>query len=90
MRKEAREKAGSMSNEIIKLWFIKDSKGVSSILTTWDHAKTAIQRHRQYISDKRGTGQLKQVDVPSSDWYSSKVTTQTIERYPNAQSVCHV
>jgi hypothetical protein len=79
-----------MNNETIRLWYVIDPKGVSSILTTWDRAKTAIARHREFIESRRGPGQLKQVDVPSSDWYSGKIELSNIARCPNAEAICHV
>jgi hypothetical protein len=64
-----------------RLWYIKDSKGVASILTSPAEADESLARHTQYISRTRGFGKILTKLVPLADWEAEKVTIHTIEGY---------
>ena len=66
---------------MIQLWYIKDSKGVASILTSAAQADESLKRHTQYIARTRGVGTIKTKTVPRIRWEQGLVTVHSIEGY---------
>lgn len=64
-----------------RLWYIKDSKGVASILTSPLEAEESLARHTQWVARTRGFGTIKTKLVLAADWESGDITVQSIEGY---------
>jgi hypothetical protein len=69
------------SDETMKVWYIKDSKGVSSIFTNHGQARAGVSSHNEHVARTRGHGVLHSKRVLVSDWQAEKITTATIEAY---------
>lgn len=66
---------------LMPVWYVKDAKGVASILLTEKEGKESLSRHRRFIEGRRGKGELLTKVVPSKDWDDELVTIHTIENY---------
>lgn len=67
--------------DLMPLFYIKDKKGVSSILTNQNDAEKSLETHNKYFVSKRGVGFIKTKKVLKKDYYNEKITVNNIEQY---------
>ena len=78
---EGIKKIISENTDTITLYYIKDDKGVSSILKSPEEANKVLLSHNKYFKPTRGVGQIKEKEVLKSDYNNEKVTVSNIEHY---------
>lgn len=70
-----------LNDNLIQLFYIKDNKGVTSILTDPNEAEKVLKRHNKYFSNHRGVGIINTKKVLKKDYDDEKITIHNIENY---------